>query len=370
MQVRGSAESAKRGFLEKKGLTAAEIDEAFKRVPPEATSTPTVAANNLVTYTQPQQQAPQHVPAMASQALVPAQVPAQQMLVPQRPPVHWSQVGLWRQVHAGPSWCGPTRCTWKGHRTACSRPPSQLCAAHLLKMHTAANGLLQVVLGVGVAAAGLYGLHQLLYPRLSAWSQQLFSARSAAAEAEAERLAALTTALERLSEGQARLQESLDSLAAAVSNPQRPRPDPSGFAESHADYLALPGPSGTRRPQQYSANDTYASSSRAAAVRGGGWDPYASDPSSQHYPPEGRPSSAASPSGRNPVSGFYGSSATGFEVTPPPMGTYRAPQPPAQYGNAGSSSNAAAGAAPGADPGYARRAGAYAGGPEASAAGG
>ena len=98
MQVRGSAESAKRTFLEKKGLTAAEIEDAFKRVPPEApaaaspaatSSTPTVGANNLVTYTQQPQQAmhvPQHATVVAPQALV----PAQQMV--QRPPVHWSQV--------------------------------------------------------------------------------------------------------------------------------------------------------------------------------------------------------------------------------------------------------------------------------------
>ena len=234
-----------------------------------------------------------------------------------------------------------------------------------------AHPLLQVVLGVGVAAAGLYGLHQLLYPRLSAWSHQLFSARSAAAEAEAERTAALTAALERLSEGQTRLQQSLDSLASAVSRQQQ-RPDQLGYAESQADYLALPGPSShTKRSQQqqYNSIDTYASSSRAAAVRGGGWDPYAPE-SSQHLPSDGRPGSAASPSGRfaqgNP-SGFYGSSATGFEVTPPPMGNYRAPQPPAQYGNASSISNNAGPS--GADPGYARRTGAYAG-PEASAAGG
>jgi hypothetical protein len=221
---------------------------------------------------------------------------------------------------------------------------------------------------VGVAAAGLYGLHQLLYPRLSAWSHQLFSARSAAAEAEAERTAALTAALERLSEGQTRLQQSLVSLASAVSRQQQ-RPDQLGFAESQADYLALPGPSShtKRSQQQYNSADTYASSSRAAAVRGGGWDPYAPE-SSQHLPSEGRPGSAASPSGRqgNP-SGFYGSSATAFEVTPPPMGNYRAPQPPAQYGNASSISNNAGPS--GADPGYARRTGAYAG-PEASAAGG
>lgn len=101
--MRGSSETAKRSFLEKKGLTAEEISEAFKRVPPEApaaaaagtSSTPSVGANNLVTYTQQPQQAAVQVPQHAApqgppQALVPAQ--QMQMMQPQRPPVHWSQV--------------------------------------------------------------------------------------------------------------------------------------------------------------------------------------------------------------------------------------------------------------------------------------
>lgn len=247
---------------------------------------------------------------------------------------------------------------------------------------------MQVVLGLGVAAAGVYGLHQLLAPRVSAWSQHLFSSRKAAAEAEAERTAALTAALERLSEGQARLQETLEGLTAAVrQQPQR------GFADSQADYLACHSPSlgaqGGQRSQQQQQHgggfgssyygrdggqttDTYASSSRAAAVRGGSsWDPYAPDAS---YRPasDGRPGSAASPSGRVTAtgggpSGYYGSSATGFEVTPPPMGTYRAPQPPAQYGGSSSATNPAGPS--GVDPGYARRTGAYAGPEESSAAG-
>lgn len=255
-----------------------------------------------------------------------------------------------------------------------------------------------MVLGLGVAAAGVYGLHQLLAPRLSAWSQQLFASRKAAAVAEAERTAALTSALERLSEGQERLQDTLEGLTAAVKQQQQ-----RGFAESQADYLACSSPSLGRRPQQQQQQcggglgssyygrdgphtvDTYASSSRAAAVRGGSssWDPYAPD-ASYYRPaaaPDGRPGSAASPSGRTPgptgggPSGYYGSSATGFEVTPPPGGNFRAPQPPAQYGGGGSSSSAAqqpgagAGGPSGVDPGYVRRAGA-AGPEEPSAVGG
>lgn len=116
MQVRGSAISAKRLFLEKKGLTAAEIDEAVKRVPettavpaPAATaatttSTPTYGANNLVTYTQQSPATGQHtVPASTHQsvasgpgagALAPMH-PQQQMqpIQPVQQPIRWTQVG-------------------------------------------------------------------------------------------------------------------------------------------------------------------------------------------------------------------------------------------------------------------------------------
>eukprot|EP00878_Enallax_costatus_P024627 GHUV01026301.1.p1 GENE.GHUV01026301.1~~GHUV01026301.1.p1 ORF type:complete len:217 (+),score=39.89 GHUV01026301.1:83-652(+) len=116
-KVRGSAISAKRSFLEKKGLTAAEIDEAFKRVPETSTSpvpaavtttttvTPTYGANNLVTYTQqaPTAVQPAVVAAAAPQpvsaapgagALVPMHPQQQQMQAMQPPqqPVRWTQV--------------------------------------------------------------------------------------------------------------------------------------------------------------------------------------------------------------------------------------------------------------------------------------
>lgn len=261
---------------------------------------------------------------------------------------------------------------------------------------------------MGVAAAGVYGLHQLLAPRLSAWSQHLFSSSKAAAEAEAQRTAALTAALERLSDGQARLQETLEGLTAAVKQQQqRHHTDhhAGAYADSQVDYLACQSPSLGKRhhhqqQQAYGGGgsyyggggvggppqsvDNYASSSRGGVVRGGGaggWDPYASDGTGMSYraaASDGRPGSASSPSGRNATSGaggapsgFYGSSATGFEVTPPPQGNYRAPQPPAhahynnqqqqaseQYGS--SSTNRPSGPS-GADPGYARRTGAYGG---------
>ncbi len=40
MQVQGSTADAKRSFLERKGLTQAEIDEAVRRVPPQTATAP------------------------------------------------------------------------------------------------------------------------------------------------------------------------------------------------------------------------------------------------------------------------------------------------------------------------------------------
>ena len=83
-KVTSSPAATKRSFLERKGLTAAEIDEAFARAPeqpptPPATVTPTAVAatgqHGLISYVQPQTAVPQN------QAFVPAQtavIPVQQ----------------------------------------------------------------------------------------------------------------------------------------------------------------------------------------------------------------------------------------------------------------------------------------------------
>lgn len=121
LQVITSPEATKRSFLERKGLTAAEIDEAFRRAPPPptapaadattapaaaapaahaaTTATPTHGANNLVTYTQ-QQQPPAQQPygAAPPNQLVPAGHPGggalvlQQQPPPQPQPIRWTQV--------------------------------------------------------------------------------------------------------------------------------------------------------------------------------------------------------------------------------------------------------------------------------------
>jgi hypothetical protein len=107
-QVRGSAEAAKRSFLEKKGLKAAEIEEAFRRVPPEplppppaaahqpGAVTPSLGANNLVTYTQQQQHAAPPGPGAGSAAASPAHhqamVPAAPLPLVQQQPIRWTQV--------------------------------------------------------------------------------------------------------------------------------------------------------------------------------------------------------------------------------------------------------------------------------------
>jgi hypothetical protein len=238
----------------------------------------------------------------------------------------------------------------------------------------------QAVAGVGVAAISLYGLHQLLAPRLTSWYHALSASRTAAAEAEAERTAALTAALERLAAGQARLQDSLDGLTAAMQ--QQQQRSMGGFGDTQSDFLACqspamsrhqqqqqqqydaaasnsffggaPGGRGTPRPNAASSTAAHASSG-AAVGRTGGWDPYGqtvSDAAAYR-----RPGSAASRHGAQPHSpggGYgYGSSAPSFEVAPPLTGSSRAPQPPARYAQQQQQEQEPSYAAP--DPGYAAR---------------
>ena len=99
-KVSASPIATKRSFLERKGLTAEEIEEAFRRVPAEptaaiATASPAPNHQGLVTYVP--QVVPQQVAPQLQQQVVPA-LPAQQLsaVVPMqqaRPePVRWTQV--------------------------------------------------------------------------------------------------------------------------------------------------------------------------------------------------------------------------------------------------------------------------------------
>lgn len=117
-QVKDSPETTKRSFLDRKGLTSAEVEEAFRRVPleqPQAgaqPSAPVQGSTGFVTYQQPQQQQQQPsqqqgTPVMQQPvpagyalvqtgsaqpgpgALVPAQLPPHPQ---QQEPLRWSQV--------------------------------------------------------------------------------------------------------------------------------------------------------------------------------------------------------------------------------------------------------------------------------------
>jgi hypothetical protein len=306
-KVRGSAVSTKRSFLEKKGLTAAEIDEAFKRVPeapavpaaaatiPATTSAPTYGANNLVTYTQqnPVAGQPAVVPAAALQPVIMG--PGSGALVPMHPQEQVQPIQAIQQ---------PVRWT-------------------------------QVVLALGVAAAGITGLHLLITPRLTSWVSHMRAARTAAAEAEAQRIAALTAALESLAAGQSRLQDTLNSLQAAMDKQQlqqdercRLDVEPGRVAYSgevlrsrHSEYLRCQSPGATaqqqqqqQRQQQYSYSSGSAiDASRAAAVRR--WDRH--DASSSPWSTSAFSSRPAAVNGSGPPEGF--------EVTPRNMDLVAAP---------------------------------------------
>jgi hypothetical protein len=90
-QVAGSPAATKRSFLERKGLTAAEIDEAFRRVPEDAfTSSAPPQQQAPAAAQQPQQYAQQQQQQHPQGALVPAQ--QQQLGAPPQEGYRWTQV--------------------------------------------------------------------------------------------------------------------------------------------------------------------------------------------------------------------------------------------------------------------------------------
>lgn len=109
-QVRESPAATKRSFLERKGLTVAEIEEAFKRVPETSTtlqSPAQIGNTGLVTYqpqpgassssqqqTQPQQ--PQHA-SQVQQGQGQGAIVQAKPVPPQPEPMRWTQASTCTQ---------------------------------------------------------------------------------------------------------------------------------------------------------------------------------------------------------------------------------------------------------------------------------
>lgn len=191
--MRASAAASKRDFLRSKGLTEAEIDEAFRRVPQDAT--PAAAPSPAPAAAAPAAAAPSAV-ATTLQHLQPqpyAQQPG--AMVPYQPPqpqgVRWTQVRVTAPVRS------------RVARLLCSRVPiaSVLTSADevaRLRPPLAAPTLLplqplfcprshfisvcpshrppQVVLGAGFLAASAYAAKSLLWPYMEG---AYYSVRSA-----------------------------------------------------------------------------------------------------------------------------------------------------------------------------------------------
>ncbi|KAJ9510011.1 hypothetical protein QJQ45_011655 [Haematococcus lacustris] len=160
LQVVDSPIATKRSFLERKGLTAEEIDEAFKRAPASApaatvsTATPT----GLITYqAQPSQPAASAMTPAPASSVSPQHVPQH---VQQAEPLRWTQV----------------------------------------------------VLGVGAVAASLYALKALLVP----YAQDMYQAWHARARAQREAEAAQQAALLEAVQAMKACQEEVKSCSQAM----------------------------------------------------------------------------------------------------------------------------------------------------------
>jgi hypothetical protein len=171
LQVRESPTATKRSFLERKGLTAAEIDEAFRRVPEPTTSTATPlsvpsqnAATGLITYQPLQQGATSHATMPASSAATTSSL----QVVPARPGVQQQMVPLQQQ-----------------QQLAQPAPPEPIRWS-------------QVMLGVGVVAAAVYAVKTLVVPPAQEWYRQWCEKSKAQREVQERQQAALLEAVESL----------------------------------------------------------------------------------------------------------------------------------------------------------------------------
>ncbi|KIZ02345.1 hypothetical protein MNEG_5615 [Monoraphidium neglectum] len=194
-KVRASPVATKRSFLERKGLTAAEIDEAFKRAPqqesgaplpavaavaaapaPVAAATPTYGANNLVTYT-PGQPQPHYQQQQQYGAAPPHQLVAMQpgTLAPPHPPQ-------------------PQPVRWT-----------------------------QVLLGLGIVTGAAYAAAHYVAPLVGSWYRSLAESRDRERREAAERDAALAAALEGMAASQKQLARAVEGLSAAVADGRQER---------------------------------------------------------------------------------------------------------------------------------------------------
>eukprot|EP00798_Chlamydomonas_sp_ICE-L_P016985 gene16985-23258_t len=181
-EVKGSPVAMKRSFLERKGLTEAEITEAFRRVPEEAPAALAVAQPSsqvpgLVTYApamQAQQPQQQLVAVAPSQALV-AQPQYQPPAPPPPPqPLRWTQEVLCCadpgcDQGAGPRWVlcpppPPQPLRWTQVALAVSVVAASAYTIRHLLFSYAYSMYLHVALGMSVVAASAYTLRHLLIP--------------------------------------------------------------------------------------------------------------------------------------------------------------------------------------------------------------
>lgn len=187
-QVRSSAADQKRQFLQRKGLTEAEIDEAFRRVPEQppgqalpATSAPAAAP------TQGQMVPAGYVPA-GQQQLVPAQ----------QQPVRWSQV---RQADGGCETGGRCRPGCPAHVPGGVVWEPAAATARISLPPTDTRPHPQALLGAAFVAAGVYALKVVAWPYVSEALQRWRASQSEEAEQRARQSNALAEAIQARGEG-------------------------------------------------------------------------------------------------------------------------------------------------------------------------
>ncbi|GFR48938.1 hypothetical protein Agub_g10945 [Astrephomene gubernaculifera] len=243
-QVRGSTNTAsKRSFLERKGLTAAEIDEAFRRVP-EAPAAP-----------------PAPAPATAPAAAPAAQQPTSYAPQPGAPPGQQLAVAA-QQPYGTAAPTAPSGSQLVAVQPAVPpQPPTMMQAAQSYRWS-------QVVLGVGVVAAAGWAVQQLVLPRLRSLVDSWQAGRR---EAEEKRNKELAAGVEVLKGCQQELKASTQALLDAVTLMREQQRLAAATAAIPGGSYARGGVEPGRRPVDGPDSSYYRSSGRYGGRDGGSY---------------------------------------------------------------------------------------------------
>mmetsp|Transcript_18884 Transcript_18884/g.40682 ORF Transcript_18884/g.40682 Transcript_18884/m.40682 type:complete len:582 (+) Transcript_18884:92-1837(+) len=291
-RVKGSPAATKRSFLEKKGLTTAEIEEAFRRVPDEA------ASASVVSSTQPGSTATP-MPSQLGSGLV-TYMPSNQQPVEQQGRMQHNPMQSMTQPNMG-----------QGVVALHQQPvlPEQQRVRWT-----------QVVLGIGVVAAGVYTVRSLVLP----YCQDLYSRWHASHRARQDELEVRERQVQEAFDAMKAVQEQLVAASQSLAEAARSLKE-----QAHSSASGPRGREWNRYGDDPSSHLQQELAEIRDAVRGlgpqaAGYNMY----NNTYHPGPAPPQGYLGGSSSRPAGGWLGSSAGGnvggpaASPQPPPSSSY------------------------------------------------